>query len=198
LARILLRNPHERSTVGSGAARRPRHNAYWSLTRMKPHRALLIVDVQRAFSPPAPFVAKLHRYSRHFSCRIFTRYTNPASSLARKVLKQKCCAPGSPDIELLIKPNPGDVVLNKPARYGLSPSQVRQFKRRGINVSPFAVWIRTPAFWASCFPSLTPASNAISKRKCAGVHPACINRLWLSPANNFPNPARCGARADRS
>jgi nicotinamidase-related amidase len=99
---------------------------------MKPHRALLIVDVQRAFSPPAPFIAKLRRYSRHFPCRIFTRYTNPAGSLARRVLKQQCCASGSPDTELLIAPDPGDVVLIKPARYGLSPSQIRQFKRRGI------------------------------------------------------------------
>ncbi len=99
---------------------------------MKPHRALLIVDVQKAFAPPPKFVARLWRYSRHFPCRIFTRYTNPFGSLARKVLKQKCCAPGSSDTELLIEPCAGDVVLNKPARYGLSPAQIRQFRRRGI------------------------------------------------------------------
>lgn len=96
-----------------------------------PHRALMIVDVQRAFEPPAAFLRKLRTYSRRFPCRIFTRYINPAGSMFRTMLKQKCCAPGTPDIELLIEPAEGDLVFSK-STYGLTPAHIRQLKRRGI------------------------------------------------------------------
>jgi nicotinamidase-related amidase len=101
--------------------------------RMHPHRALLIVDVQRAFQPPAKFLHKLERYSRRFPCRIFTRYVNPPGSAFRRLLRQKCCGPGTKDIELLIAPGKGDLVLDKVARYGLKPSQIRGLKRRKIS-----------------------------------------------------------------
>jgi nicotinamidase-related amidase len=98
---------------------------------MSPHRALMIVDVQRAFEPPPRFVEKLQRYSRRFPCRVFTRYLNPPGSMFRKVLKQKCCAPGSEDVELLIPPSPGDIVIDK-ASYGLKPAGIRLLRRRKI------------------------------------------------------------------
>ena len=99
---------------------------------MSPHRALFIVDVQRAFAPPARFVKKLERYAARFPCRIFTRYINPAGSAFRRLLKQTCCGPGTPDTELLLTPKPGDLVLDKVARYGLTPAQIRSLKRRRI------------------------------------------------------------------
>src|SRR5882757_5179183 len=98
---------------------------------MHPHRALMIVDVQQAFAPPPEFVAKLDAYSRRFPCRVFTRYVNPAGSMFRRVLKQRCCAPGTPDTELLILPDRGDLVFEKP-RYGLSPAHIRQLRARKI------------------------------------------------------------------
>jgi nicotinamidase-related amidase len=100
---------------------------------MKPSRAVMIVDVQRAFDPPPAFLRKLARYIRRFPCCIFTRYVNPPGSAFRRLMKQKCCAPGSPDIELLLAPRPGDLVIDKVARYGLRTSQVRRLKRRGIS-----------------------------------------------------------------
>lgn len=60
---------------------------------MPPHRALPIVDVQRAFAPPPVFLRKLERYSGRFSCRIFTRYLNPAGSAFRRLLKQNAVRP---------------------------------------------------------------------------------------------------------
>lgn len=98
---------------------------------MSPHRALMIVDVQRAFAPPPGFVEKLRRYSRRFPCRVFTRYVNPPGSLFRKVLKQKCCAPGSTDTELLLAPEPGDIVIAK-AGYGLKRADLQRLHRRRI------------------------------------------------------------------
>ncbi len=98
---------------------------------MQPHRALLIVDVQRAFAPPPRFFERLRRYSRRFPCRVFTRYVNPPRSKFRRMLKQKCCAPGSPDTELLISPQPGDIVIDK-ASYGLKPADLRRLHRRKI------------------------------------------------------------------
>ena len=98
---------------------------------MNPHRALMIVDVQRAFDPPPVFVEKIRRYSRRFPCRIFTRYINPADSLFRKVLKQKSCAPGSIESELLLLPEPDDLVIEKRG-YGLSPAALRRLHRLKI------------------------------------------------------------------
>lgn len=91
----------------------------------------MIVDVQRAFEPPARFLKKLERYSRRFPCRIFTRYINPADSMVRSLLQQKCCAPGTKDTELLIEPSPGDIVLSK-STYGLTPAHLRRLKQRKI------------------------------------------------------------------
>jgi len=98
---------------------------------MNPHRALMIVDVQQAFEPPAAFLKKLRRYSRRFPCRVFTRYINPPGSLFRRVLKQKCCAPGTADTVLLVEPQPGDIVIDKPG-YGLCPADLERLHRRKI------------------------------------------------------------------
>ena len=93
----------------------------------------MVVDVQRAFNPPRAFLTRLERYARRFPCCIFTRYVNPPRSVFRRLLKQKCCAPGSEDVELWIKPRPGDLVLNKVAKYGLTRSQIRTLKRRKVS-----------------------------------------------------------------
>lgn len=98
---------------------------------MNPHRALMIVDVQQAFEPPPAFIKKLHRYSRRFPCRVFTRYINPAGSMFRRLLKQKCCAPGSADTKLLIAPDPDDIVIDK-TTYGLKPADLQRLHRRKI------------------------------------------------------------------
>lgn len=99
---------------------------------MNPRRALMIVDVQRAFEPPAAFLKKLGRYSRRFTCCVYTRYVNPPGTLFRRVLKQKSCAPGSADVELLLAPRPTDLVLDKVAKYGLTAAQITRLKRHGI------------------------------------------------------------------
>ena len=98
---------------------------------MVPYRAVMIVDVQRAFAPPAQFLEKLRVYSQRFPCRIFTRFVNPAGSMFRTLLKQKCCAPGSKDTELLIAPSKGDLVLDK-STYGLTAAHLRTLRRRRI------------------------------------------------------------------
>lgn len=102
------------------------------LMAMNPHRAVMVVDMQRAFEPPEEFVGKLGRYVSRFPCRIFTRFVNPADSMFRKVLKQKCCAPRSMDTKLLIQPREDDLVFEKRGRYGLSPAQLRNLHSRKI------------------------------------------------------------------
>lgn len=92
----------------------------------------MIVDVQRAFEPPPAFVDKVRKYSRRFRCRVFTRFLNPPGSMFRRVLKQKSCAPGSPDCDLLILPDPTDLVFEKTS-YGLKPGHLKKLKVRGIN-----------------------------------------------------------------
>ena len=99
---------------------------------MNPHHALMIVDVQRAFEPPPAFLERLRRYARRFHCRVFTQYVNPPGSMFRRALKQKSCLPGTPDTDLLLVPEPDDLIFKK-ASYGLSQSHLRQLKARKIN-----------------------------------------------------------------
>lgn len=98
---------------------------------MHPHRALIIVDVQKAFNPPDDYVEKLRRYSRRFPCRIFTCFINPKGSLFRTVLKQRSCLPGSEDTRLAIEPTPDDIVIEK-AGYGLKPADIAAIRARKI------------------------------------------------------------------
>jgi nicotinamidase-related amidase len=49
----------------------------------------------------------------------------------RKTLGQKCCAPGSPDTQLLLTPARGDLIIDKKS-YGLKPRDIQRLKRRGI------------------------------------------------------------------
>jgi nicotinamidase-related amidase len=99
---------------------------------MHPHRALMIVDLQRAFEPPQAFIQKIEIYAGRFPCRVFTRFINPAHSMFRKVLRQKSCAPGSAETALLLTPKPGDLVFDKQGRYGLEPRHVRLLHGRAI------------------------------------------------------------------
>ena len=98
---------------------------------MPTHRALLIVDVQRSGAPPERFTRKLRKYSSRFPCRVFTRFINPANSMFRRLLKQTCCSPGTPDTELLISPREGDLIISK-STYGLTRAHIRRIKKRGI------------------------------------------------------------------
>lgn len=100
---------------------------------MKSHTALLIVDVQQAFTPPFPFVLKIDRYARRFTCRIFTQFINPPESLFRRALKETSCAPGTADTALLLAPRKGDLIFRKEGCYGLRPRQVAAIRRRRIN-----------------------------------------------------------------
>jgi nicotinamidase-related amidase len=92
---------------------------------------LFIVDVQRAFPVPRPWLEQLRRYAARFDHRVFTRFVNPTGSPFRRHLAQHCCAPGSADIELLVPPRPGELVIDK-AAYGLPPDALRTLKRRHV------------------------------------------------------------------
>jgi len=92
---------------------------------------LIIVDLQKGFPPPPRFVARVRRYARRFTCRIFTRFVNPPGSLFRRKLKRRSCLPGAPDTELLIAPEKGDIVLTKQG-YGLSSAAIRQLRALGV------------------------------------------------------------------
>lgn len=91
---------------------------------------LIIVDVQKAFPVPPLLVERIRRYARRFDRRIFTRFENPSGSLYRRLLQQRCCAPGTTDTALLIEPAKGDLVITKRG-YGLPPRDLRRIKALG-------------------------------------------------------------------
>lgn len=95
-------------------------------------RALMIVDLQHAFSLPPHLVEHIRRYSRRFRRRVFTRFINRPGSLFRRKLKQGCCAPDSADTSLQIAPSEGDLVINKTG-YGLRPRDITRLRNHGID-----------------------------------------------------------------
>jgi nicotinamidase-related amidase len=99
------------------------HNDTWG--------TVVVVDLQKAFEVPTALLERVRRYINRFECRIFTRFENPPGSLFRRSLKQRSCLPGSEDTELLIDPQPDDLVLRKRG-YGIEPKDVRKILRRGI------------------------------------------------------------------
>jgi nicotinamidase-related amidase len=94
-------------------------------------RALVVVDLQKAFPVPPDLVARIRRYAGHFECRVFTRFENPRGSLFRRCLDQQSCAPGTEDTQLLIEPRPGDLVFTKRG-YGLSAAHLRRLRAHGV------------------------------------------------------------------
>lgn len=97
----------------------------------KKGEAIVIVDLQRAFTVPPKLVAAIDEFAERFPHRIFTRFENPRGSLFRKLLKMDSCPPGSTDLAPYIQPRRGDMVITKRG-YGLSSAQVARLKRRGI------------------------------------------------------------------
>jgi hypothetical protein len=124
-------------------------NHFQAVSAMEP---LIIVDLQKAFPPPKKFVDRVRRYSRRFKRRIFTRFVNPKGSLFRTRLKQRSCLPGTADLDLLIEPEKGDIVLSKQG-YGLA------FARRRL--APAAPLARTGAFARGGRAALATAGRAL-------------------------------------
>jgi nicotinamidase-related amidase len=91
---------------------------------------LVLVDLQHAFEVPPALLLRVQRYAKRFKHRVFTRFENPAGSLFRRALKQRSCAPGSPDTTLLIQPARDDIVITKHG-YGLSPRDIRRIRALG-------------------------------------------------------------------
>jgi nicotinamidase-related amidase len=94
--------------------------------------SLIIVDLQKAFPVPSELVAEIRRFAQRFERRIFTRFENHADSLFRRLLKQRCCTPGTEDTALLIEPEPRDLVIAKRG-YGLGPEAIERIRRLGVD-----------------------------------------------------------------
>jgi nicotinamidase-related amidase len=92
---------------------------------------LVIVDVQAAFMIPPRKLAAIERYSRQFERRIFTRFVVRPHSVFSDVMGFDSCAPGSPDLRLLIEPSKNDIVFDKQG-YGLSEKQIQKLRKLKI------------------------------------------------------------------
>ncbi len=93
--------------------------------------AIVIVDLQKAFSIPPSLVETIERRSREFPRRIFTQFMNPPDSLMRTKLQRNSCQPEREETALRLEPTPRDLVLVKTG-YGLTTDQVSQLKNDGI------------------------------------------------------------------
>ncbi len=95
-------------------------------------KAIVVVDLQRAFPIPATLCTRIAERARVYPLRIFTRFVNPPGSLFRRVLDRHSCPPAAREAELLLEPQPGDLVLEK-ASYGFTSDQLAEIRRRGVD-----------------------------------------------------------------
>jgi nicotinamidase-related amidase len=93
--------------------------------------AIVIVDLQRAFTPPPGVVARIRERAATFPRRVFTRFINPPGSMIRRKLQHNSCAPGTEELEFILPPGPGDLVLEK-FSYGLDVHAVRRLREDGV------------------------------------------------------------------
>ena len=94
--------------------------------------AIIIVDLQKAFPVPPPVIEKIEARAREFPLRVFTKFLNEPQSLFCRKLKRSSCLPGTPERELQLEPQPGDIVLDKRG-YGLTSAQIEQLRRAGVS-----------------------------------------------------------------
>lgn len=94
--------------------------------------AIVIVDLQRAFNPPTDILARIRDRAATFPRRVFTRFVNPPNSLFRRKLGRQSCTPGTSELDFIIPPGPGDLVLEK-FSYGLDGLAVRRLRESGLN-----------------------------------------------------------------
>lgn len=93
--------------------------------------AIIIVDLQKAFPIPRELIDRIETRSRGFPRRVFTKFMNVPESLFRRKLHRSSCQPGSPGTELLLEPDPDDLVIEKTG-YSLAPEHVQQIAGAGI------------------------------------------------------------------
>lgn len=93
--------------------------------------AIIIVDLQKAFPVPTDIVRRIEQRRNAFAFRIFTKFINPPDSIFRRRLDRRSCPPGAPETELLITPEPRDLVLDK-ASYGLGPDHIAALHGAGV------------------------------------------------------------------
>lgn len=130
---------------------------------MEDKELIIVVDVQAAFPIPPKVVADIEAYSKTFRRRIFTKFLNPPDSLFRTALHRDACAPGSPDLRLLIPPSADDWVFNK-ASYGLSPHHLRRIQKLrvkkadicGVDTDACVLGVMFSLFDAGILPKVRP------------------------------------------
>lgn len=95
-------------------------------------KAIVVVDLQRAFKIPEWLLERIAKRAQEFPLRVFTRFVNPTDSPFRRALDRHACPPGAPETQLLLAPRPGDVVLEK-RTYGLGPEHLETLRDRGVD-----------------------------------------------------------------
>lgn len=166
------------------------------MKKRRPHRRsagpqagkiIIIVDLQRAFSPPPRLVRHIERYASGFPRRVFTRFVNPPGSPFRRDLKQRCCIPGSPDTELLVNPKRGDLVVQK-AGYGLDSNALRRIRRLRFREA-IVCGIETDACVLGVMFSLFDAGIRCRVKASCCWSSTGLHRAGLSVIRKqFPNP----------
>ena len=156
--------------------------------------ALVIVDLQRVFDPPAEIVSRIRARADQFPLCIFTRFVNPPNSIIRRKLDRQSCAPGNPEGELVISPKPGDLVIEK-FGYSFDGLALRRLREAGIrhvlvcggDTDACVLGVAFSLFDAGIDVSIDPSLCWSS----AGLHDEAMKII----AQQFGTPADLGAGA---
>ena len=156
--------------------------------------ALVIVDLQHVFHPPADLVARIRARADRFPRCIFTKFVNPPNSIVRRKLDRQSCAPGNPEGDLVIAPKPGDWVVEK-FGYGFDALALRRLREAGVrhalvcggDTDACLLGVAFSLFDAGIDVSVDPSLCWSS----AGLHDAAMKII----SQQFGTPADLGAAA---
>ena len=109
----------------------------------EPLDAIIIVDLQAEFEPPAELIERIAVRAEAFPRRIFTQFVNVPGSLFRRKLGQKSCTRESSGARLVLPPRDGDLVFQKEG-YGLNAEQIEALRVAGVK-RPLVCGIDTDA-----------------------------------------------------
>jgi nicotinamidase-related amidase len=92
---------------------------------------LIVVDLQRAFSPPPDLVTGIQAILPRYDCVIATQYLNHPGSLFETELNYTKCQLGSRESEIVAPLNP--VAVFDRYSYGLQKPHIDMLKKQGVD-----------------------------------------------------------------
>ena len=93
-------------------------------------KGLIVVDLQRAFSPPPALIEGIKKIREGYDCVVTTQFLNHPGSLFETELKYMACQLGSKESEIIIPLSP--IAVFDRYSYGLQRPHIEMLKKQVV------------------------------------------------------------------